>query len=568
MRAAGPVFDAYVIVDWSARGRPSPPRPSRDSIWYCALARVNGVLEEKAVRYVRTRTEAREELTRLLAGLAAAGRTALVGFDFPLGYPRGFARALGLTGPPWRAVWDHLAEAVVDSPENANNRFEVAAALNEKLTGAPFPFWGCPGGKQGRYLSATRHRRHRDGDLPEFRATDRRLAGPKPPWKLYTAGSVGGQALVGIPVVRRLRDDPALRSVARVWPFETGLRALRRPRRGGWRVIIADVYPSMIPLAGRRDDVKDRAQVRALARHFAGLDERGELACLFAGADGLSARERRIVEREEGWILGAGADRSLARMEKSSSRPGRPQAATRPSTTSPKSKDVDARREAEHDAGELGDLRPYLKSPAAIYRRSFALAKAATDLGGLPKEMRPLALRLVHACAMPEIVAGLAFDAGAAGAGRRALCAGAPILVDAEMVAAGIARDRLPADNPVLCALNDGKVARLARIRGTTRAAAAVELWRPRLAGAVVAIGNAPTALFRLLELIRDGAGPPAFVAAFPVGFVGASDAKEALIALAGVFPVPYVTLRGRFGGSALAAAAVNALAESARRRP
>lgn len=211
-------------------------------------------------------------------------------------------------------------------------------------------------------------------------------------------------------------------------------------------------------------------------------------------------------------------------------------------------------------------LPSYVRAPAAIYRRSFALAKAETDLSRLPKDAHRLALRLVHACARPEIVADLAFSPGAVAKGRRALRAGAPILVDSEMVAAGIIRRRLPADNPVICTLNDGAVAGLAEARHTTRAAAAVELWRPRLAGAVVAIGNAPTALFRLIELILEGEGPPAFVAAFPVGFVGAAEAKQALIALGG--GLAYATLRGRFGGSALAAAAVNALAAPAGGEP
>jgi len=201
----------------------------------------------------------------------------------------------------------------------------------------------------------------------------------------------------------------------------------------------------------------------------------------------------------------------------------------------------------------------YLRDPEAIYRRSFELARAASDLSAIPEELHGLALRLVHACGMPEILDGLAWGGVIVAAGRRALKAGAPIIVDCRMLAEGITRARLPVGNEVLSVLNDPAVPRLARELATTRSAAAVELWRPRLEGAVVAIGNAPTALFRLLELQREGAPRPAALLAFPVGFVGAAESKEALIESG--LDIPYVTLRGRRGGSALAAAAVNALA-------
>ncbi len=204
----------------------------------------------------------------------------------------------------------------------------------------------------------------------------------------------------------------------------------------------------------------------------------------------------------------------------------------------------------------------YLRDPAEIYRRSFALVRAETDLSALPADLAPVALRLVHACGMPEVVADLAWDGGPAAAGRAALADGRPVLADCRMVAEGVIANRLPARNPVLCRLNEPEVPALARERGTTRSAAAVELWRDDLEGAVVAIGNAPTALFRLLELLAEGARRPAVILAFPVGFVGAAESKEALVD-AGL-GVPYLTLRGRRGGSALAAAAVNALASDA----
>ena len=201
----------------------------------------------------------------------------------------------------------------------------------------------------------------------------------------------------------------------------------------------------------------------------------------------------------------------------------------------------------------------YLSEPAAIYAKSFAIARAETDLSGLPEDLHALALRLVHAAADPGLVRDLVWSDGAATAGRQALAAGAPILVDVEMVAHGITLARLPAENRVLCTLRDPAVPDLARDLATTRSAAAVELWREALPGAVIAIGNAPTALFHLLEMIAGGAPRPALVLGFPVGFVGAAESKQALAENA--LGLAYIALRGRRGGSALAAAAVNALA-------
>jgi precorrin-8X/cobalt-precorrin-8 methylmutase len=201
----------------------------------------------------------------------------------------------------------------------------------------------------------------------------------------------------------------------------------------------------------------------------------------------------------------------------------------------------------------------YLRDPAAIYRQSFAAIRAEADLSRFVAEEAAIAIRIVHACGMPEVARDLVFAGGVAAAGRTALVAGAPILVDGRMVAAGIVAARLPAANVVLCMLDDPGVAEDAARRGSTRSAAAVDRWRPYLAGAVVAIGNAPTALFRLLELLADGAPRPAAILAFPVGFVGAAEAKAALVAAdAGL---PYAMLPGRRGGSAMAAAAVNAMA-------
>lgn len=201
----------------------------------------------------------------------------------------------------------------------------------------------------------------------------------------------------------------------------------------------------------------------------------------------------------------------------------------------------------------------YLRDPEAIYRRSFEAVRHETDLSHVPADLHPLALRIVHASGDPGIVANLSWSDGAATAGRAALAAGAGILCDTRMVETGIIHVHLPESNRLICTLTDPRVAELAGDLGTTRSAAAVELWQDMLEGAVVAIGNAPTALFHLLEGLAAGWPKPALILGFPVGFVGAAESKEALIADAG--GIPYVTLRGRAGGSAIAAAAVNALA-------
>lgn len=201
----------------------------------------------------------------------------------------------------------------------------------------------------------------------------------------------------------------------------------------------------------------------------------------------------------------------------------------------------------------------YLRDPAVIYAESFAAIRRETDLSRVPEDIQPLALRIVHACGDPTAVKHLSWSPGAVRAGREALELGATILCDSRMVAAGIIRKKLPGANEVVCTLGDIEVPDIAKRLRTTRSAAAVELWRDELGGAVVTIGNAPTALFHLLEGIAAGWPKPALILGFPVGFVGATESKEALVQDAG--GIPYVTLLGRAGGSAIAAAAVNALA-------
>jgi precorrin-8X/cobalt-precorrin-8 methylmutase len=202
--------------------------------------------------------------------------------------------------------------------------------------------------------------------------------------------------------------------------------------------------------------------------------------------------------------------------------------------------------------------RAYIRDGAEIYRRSFAIIRAESDLGRFSATEEPVVVRIIHACGMTEVARDIAMSSGFAEAAREALKAGAPILCDSRMVANGITRARLPANNDVVCTLDDPSVPALARKIDNTRSAAAMELWRERLGGSIVAIGNAPTALFRLLEMLDQGAPSPAAVIGLPVGFVGAMESKEALAADG---RVPFLIVRGRKGGSAMAVAAVNALA-------
>jgi precorrin-8X/cobalt-precorrin-8 methylmutase len=207
----------------------------------------------------------------------------------------------------------------------------------------------------------------------------------------------------------------------------------------------------------------------------------------------------------------------------------------------------------------MSERAAYLRDGTSIYKRSFAIIRAEADLSRFSAEETDVAVRMIHACGQVELAPHIVFGGHVVAAARGALAAGAPILCDAEMVAHGITRSRLPAGNAVICTLNDSRTAALAKEKATTRSAAALDLWRDRLDGAVVAIGNAPTALFRLLEMIDDGAPRPAAILGIPVGFVGAAESKDALAE--NPRGVPFLIVRGRIGGSAMTAAAVNALA-------
>jgi len=209
----------------------------------------------------------------------------------------------------------------------------------------------------------------------------------------------------------------------------------------------------------------------------------------------------------------------------------------------------------------MSERAAYLCDGTAIYERSFAIIRAEADLSSSSAEEADIAVRMIHACGQVEVAQHIVFGGDVVAAARRALAAGAPIFCDAEMVAHGVTRARLPAKNDVVCTLNDPRTPALAAKNATTRSAAALDLWRDRLGGAVVAIGNAPTAMFRLLDMLDAGAPKPAAILGIPVGFVGAAESKAALAA--DPRGVPFIIVRGRMGGSAITAAAINALARA-----
>jgi hypothetical protein len=297
------LFSAYVIVDWSAAAKPTT---GADSIWIGVLKRDVRFRMAFESYNPPTRAEAEKRLTSVLDDLKKRGERALLGFDFPLGFPRGFAEAMKLTAEPtWRAVWDQLDKMVKDKADNTNNRFGVGSEINRRLTGGPFPFWGCPPKDALTTLQPKRTRAHGPDDLPEFRHADLAAKGAASIWKLYYNGSVGGQALLGIPFVRRLKI--ARGEAMKVWPFETGFKPLTEADLAGVLVVAAEVYPSLLKPEGAPGEVKDLTQVRTTAEHFARLDEANRLGALFGPPKAIGADVALDAEREEGWILGAGA---------------------------------------------------------------------------------------------------------------------------------------------------------------------------------------------------------------------------------------------------------------------
>lgn len=300
------LFDAYIMVDWSAAAKPAT---GANSIWIGVLAKDARLRFQFRAVNPETRLKARAFIADMVERLVRRGDKVLLGFDFSLGYPAGTAAAMRLNTsdtPPWRAMASHLASKVREREDNSNARFAIAAGINYAISEGPFPFWGAPARDQVSTLGGKRPEFSDGGPVAEFRLTERhlreaRLGQPKSVWQLAYAGSVGGQTLLGIPHVLWHRENLPN---ARIWPFETGLAELDDAALDGTGVVIAEIYPALVEAKPGPGEVADRAQVEAIARHYCDLDGKGALGALFFGPDGLNDAEKSQIVSEEGWILG------------------------------------------------------------------------------------------------------------------------------------------------------------------------------------------------------------------------------------------------------------------------
>lgn len=297
-----PLFDVYLALDWSAQSSPSPAKPTKDALWLAEKC-AEGVMpyQEKPEHYFRTRAECEAHLHSLLAYHLNAGRRVFLGVDYALGYPAGFAEAIGQRGETtaWWYVWETLAELVEEGERNRNNRFQVAALLNERAE--QHLFWGGPKSVMTPYLRATLTRG--GTDIPRWRITERvQKPLPQETWKLYGAGSVGGQTLLGIPFAYRIRTYPDFAPRAAVFPFEANAATLRE--HTGASLLIAEIFPSITPLPIDPALIRDQSQVRNTAEYFASLDAMGDFDALLTLPSFLTETERQTCEQEEGWIVG------------------------------------------------------------------------------------------------------------------------------------------------------------------------------------------------------------------------------------------------------------------------
>ncbi len=299
------LFDAYIMVDWSAAAKPAL---GPNSIWIGILMKDARLKLQFRAYNIETRLKARALIEDVVGKLTKRGDKVLLGFDFALGYPAGTAAALGLdlsSQPAWAAMHALLAAKLKDKPDNSNARYAIAAGLNYTISKHAFPFWGAPARDVVSTLGATRPDFDRES-LPEFRLCERylrekKLGTPKSCWQLAYTGSVGSQTLTGIPHVHALR---AAWPSARIWPFETGVEPQTAETLEGTDVVIAEIYPALVKPKPEKGEIADEAQVRQIARHYADLDEKGLLGAAFSTAKGRPEAEIVQITGEEGWILG------------------------------------------------------------------------------------------------------------------------------------------------------------------------------------------------------------------------------------------------------------------------
>jgi hypothetical protein len=294
------LFNAYVVADWSANAK---PKTGADSIWIGVLKRDVRFQFTFESFNPATRTEAETRLGAILDDLARRGERTLLGFDFPLGFPRGSGRALKLKDEAWSGIWSFLGSNVVDKADNTNNRFAVANKMNRLMTGEARPFWGSPPKDVQTWLSSTKPPEHGEDVPPVLRHAEVAAKGSKPIWQIFGNGTVGSQAIVGIPAVARLKA--ARGEKLRIWPFETGWKTLTEADLDGVEAVVAEIYPSLIKTEPQAGEIKDHAQVRSLCHHFARLDEAGKLAPAFGPPKDYPADAVVEVQHEEGWVLGA-----------------------------------------------------------------------------------------------------------------------------------------------------------------------------------------------------------------------------------------------------------------------
>ncbi len=296
------LFDAYVIAIWTAA---EGKKIGDQSLWIGVAKRDVRLRLKTETHNAATRAEGEALLATILDDLAKRGDRALIGFDFPLGWPGGTAERLKLTGEPWAAMSKFTASNVIDKADNTNNRYQVAAKINRLMTDEAWPMWGAPARQTQRWLSSTKPKEH-PADIPEMRETERRArAGKvqlKGTWQMHGAGATGGLALIGQPMVRRLLER--LGTTGTVWPFGTGWRALTAEDVAPLSALVVEAWPAMVASSPEPGQFKDQASVEAAAEHFARLDDKGELAALFAPPADVDEATREAVEAEEGWILG------------------------------------------------------------------------------------------------------------------------------------------------------------------------------------------------------------------------------------------------------------------------